>query len=417
MRGGTPLTVLRDKDANTDWTAASDGVLEDRVYFCQGKNGDVLGLVGAGGGMNEWANYDALHTPTGFPGADADSDGDCDADDATAIQALIDASSYDVRSDVDLDGDVDAADKSVAQSRSGDTLGRATLSLTGNYRGSRGQGWNSAAGPWLYGRRYHHEVGYSLGRAAAWGTPPSFTNAYLLNDPPMIGIPSGSPGESSTSPESCVFGPPPIPGGGSTGSYTDPICWREQSLGCRDFPSSGPGGSEWFFQWGEVKGGLEHGDCKEGKDCLTTIRMNIKFGISFDPSQSSPVKKDQPGLHAVLNDQWHPDSDPKASWQHNDLGDIDDCWASGFKNEEHYGSSEPLFIERACCGNGPGGGSKVVEYILTSPGEVILRPWTEGVNGETGVVNIDIAIHYYCGACWRWLQPSDRVPSVPLAGH
>ncbi|MBL1217204.1 MAG: hypothetical protein D8M59_06870 [Planctomycetes bacterium] len=101
--------ILRDKDANSGWTSAADGTLEERRYLCQNSEGgwraDVSAIVTSGGYMVEWAKYSPYGIPFGLPGADTDSDGDCDATDITQIQTWIDAGggTYDVRGDVDLD--------------------------------------------------------------------------------------------------------------------------------------------------------------------------------------------------------------------------------------------------------------------------------------------------------------------------
>ncbi len=130
------LVVCRNKDANTAWTSASDGTLEERVYYCQNQHADVSAIVSSAGGILEWAKYSAYGVPFGLPGGDADSDGDCDTADATQIQAWIDAPAYDVRGDLDLDGDVDAADKSIAQGApyAGSIAGRMQLSSVVNSR-------------------------------------------------------------------------------------------------------------------------------------------------------------------------------------------------------------------------------------------------------------------------------------------
>ena len=132
--------VSRDKDANTAWTSASDGVLEDKIYYCQNWRGDVSAIVSAAGWMKEWAKYSSCGVPFGLPGADTDSDGDCDATDVVQIQTWIDAPAYDVRGDIDLDGDVDATDKSTVQTYvQGATAGRgAPSALVGNRRGYAG---------------------------------------------------------------------------------------------------------------------------------------------------------------------------------------------------------------------------------------------------------------------------------------
>lgn len=124
------LVACRYKDANTAWTSASDGTLEERVYYCQNQHADVVAIVSSGGAMREWVKYSAYGVPFGLPGGDTDSDGDCDSTDVSQIQTWINASHYDVRGDLDLDGDVDAADKSLAQASpfSGAIGGRLTLS-------------------------------------------------------------------------------------------------------------------------------------------------------------------------------------------------------------------------------------------------------------------------------------------------
>jgi RHS repeat-associated protein len=106
--------VCRDRDANAGWTSASDGTLEERYYYCPNWRGDVSVLVTSGAQLHERPKYSPYGIPNASPGADLDSDGDCDATDATIVQGWIDTSHYDVRGDIDLDGDVDSTDKSTA---------------------------------------------------------------------------------------------------------------------------------------------------------------------------------------------------------------------------------------------------------------------------------------------------------------
>ena len=152
-RGGASYingVVLRNKDANTAWTTASDGTLEERVYYCQNWRGDVSALVHSNRVLMEWVKYSAYGVPIGLPGADTDSDGDCDSTDITQIQTWIDTppSPHEVRGDVDLDGDVDAGDKSTAQVYlEGTTSGWDALTAVGNKKGSGG--YESAAAGWL----------------------------------------------------------------------------------------------------------------------------------------------------------------------------------------------------------------------------------------------------------------------------
>ncbi len=121
--------ILRQRDANSGWTSAADGTMEERRYPCQNWRNDVSVMLTSAGVMVEWAKYSAYGVPFGLPGADTDSDGDCDATDITQIQTWIDAPAYDVRADVDLDGDVDATDKTLAiNNYQGTTSGWRVLS-------------------------------------------------------------------------------------------------------------------------------------------------------------------------------------------------------------------------------------------------------------------------------------------------
>ena len=156
-RGGSSyidLVICRNKDANTAWTSASDGTLEERNYLCQNWRSDVVNVVSSGGLMKEWAKYSAYGTPIGLPGGDTDSNGKCDASDVTQVQTWITGGTYDVRADINLDGVVDATDKStISGSYSGITLGRGVLSETGvasrkGYAGYEALG-GMAGGKWL----------------------------------------------------------------------------------------------------------------------------------------------------------------------------------------------------------------------------------------------------------------------------
>ncbi len=166
-RGGSCYingVVLRNKDANTAWTSASDGTLEERIQLCQNRRGDVSALVYASGDLVEQIRYSPYGTPFGLPGGDTDSDGDCDATDVTQIQTWIDAPAYDVRGDIELDGDVDATDKSIVQaSYQSLTLGRGKLSSFGSKRGWAGYS-KAVAADWFDARNRH--ISASLGR---WG--------------------------------------------------------------------------------------------------------------------------------------------------------------------------------------------------------------------------------------------------------
>ncbi len=123
--------ILRDKDANTAWIAASDGTLDERVYSSQNWRGDRVALIDDSADLVEEDRYSANGVPFGLPAGDADSDGDVDSADLTQIQTWIDGPTYDVRGDLDLDGDVDATDKTAATNNQGTTLGWGNLSASG----------------------------------------------------------------------------------------------------------------------------------------------------------------------------------------------------------------------------------------------------------------------------------------------
>ncbi|HKX46947.1 MAG TPA: RHS repeat-associated core domain-containing protein, partial [Planctomycetota bacterium] len=141
-RGGSSyidLVAWRDKDANTAWTSASDGVLEERSFYCQNYHADVVARVSNAGYMLEWVKYSAYGIPFGLPGGDADSDGDCDSADITQIDTWVTSGPDDVRGDVDLDGDVEASDKSTVQvDYEGIFGGRWSISSHGNRNSFQG---------------------------------------------------------------------------------------------------------------------------------------------------------------------------------------------------------------------------------------------------------------------------------------
>jgi YD repeat-containing protein len=141
-RGGASYindVIIRDKDANTAWTTASDGMLEQRGFFCTNWRGDVVAIVGSQGFQVEQVRYSAYGVPFGLPGGDCNSDGDCDAADVTVVDGWIAGPTFDPRGDVDLDGDVDATDRAtVVAAYQGKTTGRGVLSGQQNRIGHQG---------------------------------------------------------------------------------------------------------------------------------------------------------------------------------------------------------------------------------------------------------------------------------------
>ena len=132
-------TVLRDKDDNTAWTSASDGTLEQRIFYLNNWRGDVVGLVTSTGYQGEFVRYSAYGTPFNYPGGDADSDGDTDAADGTVISGWVSGMTYDLRGDLDLDGDVDSTDGSAfSAAYTGAIGGQGVASLQGSRIGFAG---------------------------------------------------------------------------------------------------------------------------------------------------------------------------------------------------------------------------------------------------------------------------------------
>jgi RHS repeat-associated protein len=166
--------VCRNKDANTAWTSASDGTLEERLYYCQNWRADVSAIVTSSGTMKEWVKYSAYGIPIGLPGGDTDSTAACDSTDVTNVHNhwLPYPPTYDVRADIDLDGDVDSTDESTINgSFAGITLGYMILSASAvsNSRGFSGY-TQASAGSSLYVDRNRYLI-HRLGR-------------WLRRDPP-----------------------------------------------------------------------------------------------------------------------------------------------------------------------------------------------------------------------------------------
>lgn len=60
--------VLRDWDANTAWTSASDGTLEQRMDWCQNWRHDTAAIVTDGGLLAERARYSPYCHSSGYQG-------------------------------------------------------------------------------------------------------------------------------------------------------------------------------------------------------------------------------------------------------------------------------------------------------------------------------------------------------------
>ncbi|MEW5748974.1 MAG: RHS repeat-associated core domain-containing protein [Candidatus Thermoplasmatota archaeon] len=198
--------VCRNKDANTAWTDASDGVLEERLFYCQNWRGDVVALVHKNRLQVESVRYSPYGEPFGLPEPDADSDGDRDAADGTQISAWINQSAYDVRGDVDLDGDVDSTDLDWGTTYGAATLGWGELSWRANRMGFAGSE-KLANAPRLYSAR-NRAYNWNAGRWSSRDPLPYIDGpslyAFASENPAIHVDPSGLLG--------CA-----MPGGGNPG--------------------------------------------------------------------------------------------------------------------------------------------------------------------------------------------------------
>lgn len=144
--------VLRDKDANTAWTAASDGTLEERLYYVQNWRSDVVALWTSGGEPVEYVRYSAYGEPTCYPVGDANRDGvvnttdssefyDCISGAYNAVAIPLDVNADSLFPDPTTDGGI--IDASVA-AHAGFT-GSGKVSAVGNRIGYAGYQWDLVA--------------------------------------------------------------------------------------------------------------------------------------------------------------------------------------------------------------------------------------------------------------------------------
>jgi len=121
--------VLRDRDANTAWTSASDGTLEERRYSCQSWRHDVVAMVTSGGALAERARYSAYGVAFGIPLGDVNGDGVRNSTDDGFYSPTLPTG---IRFDLNLDGVVSSTDAGIASGAPSVTLGRGKLSNIGN---------------------------------------------------------------------------------------------------------------------------------------------------------------------------------------------------------------------------------------------------------------------------------------------
>jgi hypothetical protein len=119
--------VLRDRDADELWDAASDGVLEQRHYLCQNWRNDTALVATDAGALVENVKFSGYGNSFNAPAGDVNSDGAWDSTDAGLIGG---GGGYDVNKDIDMDGSVGAGDLTAADAVTGGyhTEGRGVLS-------------------------------------------------------------------------------------------------------------------------------------------------------------------------------------------------------------------------------------------------------------------------------------------------
>ncbi len=120
--------ILRDADSNTSWSAASDGALEERTYYCQSWRADVVALLTDAGQLIQQVRYDPYGVPFGIGKADVNADGEMTSDNTYFGGTVWPDSSHPL-ADWNWDGTKDYGDLSAyAASYSADTdLGRGVL--------------------------------------------------------------------------------------------------------------------------------------------------------------------------------------------------------------------------------------------------------------------------------------------------
>ena len=64
--------ILRDRDVNTAWGTASDGTLEDRIYYCQICRGDVVEIMDDLDNLIEHVRHSSSCAPISLPEGDTE---------------------------------------------------------------------------------------------------------------------------------------------------------------------------------------------------------------------------------------------------------------------------------------------------------------------------------------------------------
>jgi RHS repeat-associated protein len=192
------LVVLRDKDYNTAWTTASDGVLEQRNYYCQNWRADVVAITDSGGQPIEFIHYSAYGVPSSYALADLDHNGTINGTGAGTDYAdwfSIEAGSG-ASADIDFDGSVGTSNDDDAffasyNDASTGGVGALSRSKTANRIGYAGYQWDPViAGSHVRHRVYRAELGRWLSRdPAGYGRNQPSLSAYVA-DAPLLWVDS-----------------------------------------------------------------------------------------------------------------------------------------------------------------------------------------------------------------------------------
>ncbi len=149
--------IMREKDANTAWMNASDGTLEERVYYVQNWRSDVMAILDSDGRPLERVRYTAFGTPSAHPIADVDGNGVVEAADVTKFLAFAaGGANATVFTETDLnadglfpdDADIEFFDDEYVRVGANSVFGMNKLSGLGNREGFGGHEWDICATVW-----------------------------------------------------------------------------------------------------------------------------------------------------------------------------------------------------------------------------------------------------------------------------
>jgi RHS repeat-associated protein len=149
--------VLRDRDNTSGWTAASDGTLEERHYYCQNWRSDVVTMIEDDGQPVEWVRYSPYGEPTTYLLADYNRDGVVNSTDYTVFddEFQFGGSVGALTADLDFSGSIDTDDLDRFNESLSEFSGLSGIGFTsriGNRLGYAGYHWDSAGS--LYHVRY-----------------------------------------------------------------------------------------------------------------------------------------------------------------------------------------------------------------------------------------------------------------------